>query len=450
MGSKAELQASLNGNESVPVTVQHCAEFFAELGIWHIFSQNLPATSCQDAARKRNRLGHRGIPLWDELKSFIGECRKADSTSILFLAHCRGDRELDFDKVCHALGCSSKIRRLTDVEAEGLGFVYGTVNPFLVPSGVHQVFDIEMMNPVGAPGTIMTNAGCHTWAVEFDPTELVARLAGAEWADICSSSVVDCNGEDEKVFRGVRKPETIGILTGNPMDSGLDLSNALNAHVRRLLGENSLGDVSMPQVIMVSTPYIGISMEMDLREQPLRNLLLEGVDALCTAGARILAHPAHTTHYFSPDMANRATARGARFLSIAEITAFRLRSLNIREIALLGTHYVTDFNNRWSVYREVFQGLKVHVPSLNGWDKIHALGYEVQQKGPTPACFNWMRDLLREEVPASCEHVVLAMTEFTPIVRQLKTRGRQGKVLLDPIDIYGEALAREYLGLPAE
>lgn len=59
-----------------------------------------------------------------------------------------------------------------------------------------------------------------------------------------------------------------------------------------------------------------------------------------------------------------------------------------------------------------------------------------------------MRDLLRDDVPPSCQHVVLAMTEFSPVVRQLKTRGRQGKILIDPIDIYGEAIAREYLGLP--
>lgn len=90
----------------------------------------------------------------------------------------------------------------------------------------------------------------------------------------------------------------------------------------------------------------------------------------------------------------------------------------------------------------------MHLPSPEGWKKILDLGYEVQQRGPTPLCFNLMRDLLREEVPASCEHVVLAMTEFSPVVEKLKLRGRRGKLLIDPVDIYGEAIAREYLGLP--
>jgi hypothetical protein len=114
---------------------------------------------------------------------------------------------------------------------------------------------------------------------------------------------------------------------------------------------------------------------------------------------------------------------------------------------LLGTKYVTDFSQRWSVYTSAFAGIKVHIPSERGLQKIQDLGYEVQQKGPTPLCFNWLRDLLREEVPPSCKHVVLAMTEFTPVVRHVKTRGRQGKTLIDPVDVYGEAIAYEYLGL---
>jgi aspartate/glutamate racemase len=189
-------------------------------------------------------------------------------------------------------------------------------------------------------------------------------------------------------------------------------------------------------------------MEIDRREVPLRKALLNTVDELCSAGARILVHPAHTTHYFAPDITARALERGSWFLSMAEVLVSTLRKNGIKEIALLGTKYVTDFSEPWSVYRDAFHDLIVHTPSEVGWNKIHELGYEVQQRGPTPLCFNWMRDLLRDEVPTTCAHVVLAMTEFTPIVRRLKARGRQGKVLIDPLELYGEAIAHEYLGMP--
>jgi aspartate/glutamate racemase len=174
---------------------------------------------------------------------------------------------------------------------------------------------------------------------------------------------------------------------------------------------------------------------------------LQGEDYLCVSGAKNLAHPAHTTHYFAKDNAARAAEHTARFLSMTELTAARLHSMEVKEIALLGTKYVTDLTQPWSVYKDAFEGLTVHTPSPEGWQKIHDLGYEVQQNGPTPLCFNWMRDLLREEVPTSCEHVVLAMTEFTPVVQRLKARGLQGKTLIDPLDVYGEAIANEYLGL---
>jgi aspartate/glutamate racemase len=443
----AELQPMLAEGEVVLESVRRCAERLAGLGIWHQISRNEPATSCQDAARKRNRLGHKGVPLWDELKSFLGEYHDGPGTRRVFLAHCRGDRKLDLEKLRHALESVGDIRRVSLKTEERLWadhrVGYGTVNPLTEIAGGLQIFDQELRHPVGVPGTMMTNAGDFTWAVEFNPAELVPKLPDSRWADIIQPEM-----EAEDPIRwGVREPETIGILTGNPCDSGLDLCASVNAHVRRLLRRNSLGDVSMPKIVIISTPQIGISMEMDKREAPLREALLQAVDELCAAGAKILAHPAHTTHYFALDIAKRAAEKGARFLSMAELTAERLRLSGVQEIALLGTRYVTDLSKPWSVYRDAFAGLTVHTPSPEGWKKIHELGYEVQQNGPTPLCFNWMRDLLREEVPKSCQHVVLAMTEFTPIVKKLKARGLQGKTLIDSIDIYGEAVAHEFLRL---
>lgn len=443
-----KLQPLLDEGEGVLESVRRCAERLAAFGIWHQFSRNEPATSCQDAARKRNRLGHKGVPLWDELKSFLGEYHDA-GTRRVFVAHCRGDRKLDMEKLRHAVESIGEIRRVSLKTEERLWtdhrVGYGTVNPLMEIADGLQIFDQELRHPVGVPGTVMTNAGDFTWAVEFNPAELVPKLPEARWADIIQPEM-----EAEDPIRwGVREPETIGILTGNPCDSGLDLCASVNAHVRRLLKRNSLGDVSMPKIAIISTPQIGISMEMDKREAPLREALLQAVDELCATGAKILAHPAHTTHYFVRDIAARAAEKGARFLSMAELTAESLRKSGVQEITLLGTRYVTDLNQPWSVYKNAFEGLTVHTPSPEGWKKIHELGYEVQQNGPTPLCFNWMRDLLREEVPKSCEHVVLAMTEFTPIVRKLKARGLQGKILIDPVDIYGEAIAHEYLGLPS-
>jgi aspartate/glutamate racemase len=438
----ADLRSILGKGEKIPAEVRRCAKKLAGYGIWVRFSRNDPVKSCQDAARRRERLGHKGIPLWDELKSFLGEYDDRSGRRQTFLAHCRGDRELDMAQVRSSLQFAGEIRRVV-IESDSSDIRYGTVNPFIASGAVIQLFDYELQTPVGVPGTVMTNAGDHTWAVEFDPAELVTKLPGARWADIIKP-YTKVQGE---TFWGVRERETIGILTGNPCDSGLELCAAINKRIRDLLGGNSLGDVSMPKIVFVSSPEIGTSMEMDRREAQLRGALIKAVDELCAAGARIIAHPAHTTHYFASDIAERAREKGARFISMVDATVAHLRSTRTKKIALLGTRYVTDFSLPWSVYKGVFKGIKVHTPSAAGWKKIHDLGYEVQQRGPTSVCFNWMRDLLRDEVPDGWQDVVLAMTEFSPVTQHLKTRGRQGKNLINPIEIYGDVVAREYLGL---
>jgi aspartate/glutamate racemase len=440
---KKELQPILKIGEKIPTEVLRCAEELLSLGIWHQFSRNPRVMSCQDAAQKRNRLGHIGIPLWDELKSFLGEYEDSAGNRKLFLAHYRGDREVDLQKLKEILNSESEVDRLKATEDSG--DVYGIVNPFMVSDGTLQIFDYELHRTIGVPGTIMTNAGEHTWAVEFDPLELVLKLRGAIWANIVKSE----EHLGASIVTERREPKTIGILTGNPSDSGIYLWEAINHHLRLLMGKNSLGDISMPKVIMVSTPQIGISMEMAERESPLRKEIIKAVDELCDAGANIIVHPAHTTHYFAEDIAEHSAKRGAQFISMATVTIERLKAKRINEVSLLGTRYVTDFTQKWSVYANAFSGIKTHCPSIKGWEKIHEIGYEIQQNGLTPRCFNWLRDLLRDEVPESCKYVLLAMTEFTSISKHIhpKSRVLHGKILIDPIDLYGEEIARQYLGL---
>lgn len=424
----------------MPMPVQRCVHRLQQLGTWYQLSRNDSATSCQDAARKRRRLGHTGIPLCDELKSYLGEYDHGSGVGV-FLAHCRGDRELDLRKVAATLGAAGEVRRLPIETASQLGAAYGVVNPFLVPGEIVQIFDRELRTPIGIPGTVMTNAGDHTWAVEFFADEVGDLITNARWGEIRLASL---EGSDRARVQ-VQAEVPIGILTGNPCDSGLDLSSSIIYHVRQFMGRESLGDVSMPKVMMISRPQIGISMEMRQRERPLRAALLESLDELIAIGAKVIGHPAHTTHYFANELADRAQSHGATFVSMAEATDHHVRALGIQQIALLGTQFVTDAASTYSVYREAFRGIVVHRPSPAGWQKIHDLGYEVQQRGATPLAFNWMRDLLRDEVPRDCKHVVLAMTEFAPVARQLRSRGRHGKSLIEPLDVYGRAIASEYM-----
>ena len=428
----------LQPGETVPEAVKQCADFLRELGIWHKFSRNDPVSSCQDAAHRRTRLGHKGYHLRDELKTFCGRFLEFGNYRY-FLAHCRGDRELDFERVRKALFIDSNIERVAaeDLAAQ-FNTAYGTVNPF-VREQVIQVFDNELNQILGVPGTVMTNAGERTWAVEFYVREFVRRNHNCSWKKLCLPKKPNAPNE-----WGVRKPKTIGILTGNPGRSGSDLHNAIDAHAQRLLGKNSAGDISMPRVVICSEPEIGISMELDLREQPLWDAIRNHTERLLHySRAGILAHPAHTTSYFAPQLAELAAKHRAEFISLPEATLAKVRKLGLTEIALLGTEYVVG-QGTFSAYRGAFDGITIHTPSQEGLNKVQRLGYEVQQSGPNAICHNLLRDLLQREVPASCQHVLLLMTEFTPVLQGLSQKAHQGKTLIDPIDAYGEAIARAW------
>ena len=428
------------GELTVPEEVVRCADFLRNLGIWHLIGRNDKVGSCHDAARRRTRLGHSGIPLSSELKTFAGVYTNKWDQQRVFLAHCRADRELDMERVRKSLFYATEVRRANPEELEmALGSVYGTVNPFV--AGIEQLFDNELSRKIGYPGTMMTNAGNHTWAAEFYARELATTLGNfGSFRNIIQKNIAPA------IFAGFgpREPKTIGILTGNPGLSGSDLQRAVIHHAKILLGANSAGDVSMPRLILLSEPDVGMSMELTERQEPLSKLMVSLVNKLIRSyRCGIVSHPAHTTSFFSPEMSMAAQNAFGKFISLPEATIAKVRKLGITEVALLGTEYVAGLGP-FSAYRDAFEGIKVHKPSAEGFDTIKRLGYEIQKNGITPRCRNWMRDLLQREVPQGCQHVLLLMTEFTPLLQALSQKEHLGKVLIDPMDSYGEAVAKEW------
>lgn len=183
--------------ERIPSDVVDAIEFLCGLGVAFKLSRNEPATSCQDAALKRNRDGKTGIPLADELKSMFGAYKDTEGVERPFLVHCRGHQWLDFQKLKRALGARKRPRRLSLTELSKLDLEVGLVNPFepwnfepsaspfrldlkLIAQGVEQLFDQSLLQQFGKSSTVMTNAGDLTWAVEFDPREFIAKLPGAK------------------------------------------------------------------------------------------------------------------------------------------------------------------------------------------------------------------------------------------------------------------------------
>jgi len=436
------------------MAVQQTIKFLQGRQIWFQLSRNREARSCRDAAQKRNRLGHEGIPLCDELKSYFGTFTNAAGNQQPFLAHCRGDRLIDLGKLAQALNARDLPKRMTEEDLKVFGLEYGLVNPFgldgvlqgankyaldaaFLTSSILQVFDTELQHRVGTPGTMMTNAGDLTWAVEFFGDRLIEIVDNA-----LVEPVAIADQEEARRPWGEQERKIIGIITGNAPESGILLWNYVNQHVRDVLDQDCYGDFSMPPVVVYSLPEMGLSMELDSREDEVWHALRSAVVNLGRQGVRFLAIPDNTTQYFTPQIRALCAEYKTEFISLPESVAEWLRSQGIRQVALVGISYVTELDH-WSAYREPLSDFDVEGLTESAKEQINELAYQVKTEGVSEATLNRLRDILRREVRS--ETVILALTELSLLLQKQKTKGRSGKLLVDPLKVYAETIARKYL-----
>jgi aspartate/glutamate racemase len=446
----------------VPEAVVRTHLFLQGLGLWHLFSRNHIAKSCRDAAQKRYRLGHVGISLCDEMKSYLGRYEGQHCSQFVAI-HTRADRQLQIDRVSQALGGSGVLRRLEGEELERIGMAYGLVNPFrpyvldwqAIELPLIQLFDRDLLARGKWPGTVMTNAGDFTWAVEFDAT----ALHGALLAKSSSGEVLSGDFSEAEVDAPPRlgnavtvgdRPEPRGrggkitIITGNAPESGLRLAELLFERVRQSLGNHAHGDVSMPAVDIVCLPGMGMSMELDAREEQVWGMLRDAIRKVADNGTETLAIACNTSQYFGPrirDVLDRASTR-CEFVSLAEVTGAWLRRSCIERVGLIGIRFVAEMG-KWSAFAEALRGVEVERPEPGLLEEIANLAYRVKTEGVTAAGITRLRDLLRKSV--ECNNVVLALTELSLLIGHLRQRGRSGKNLIDPLEIYADALARRFV-----
>jgi aspartate/glutamate racemase len=451
---KTALQLCAPEETDVPPAVQRTIKFVLERNIWFQLSRNREARSCRDAAHKRNRLGHEGIPLCDELKSYFGIFTNAGGNQQPFLAHCRGDRLIDIHKLAEALNARGFPTRMTEEDLKIFGLEYGLVNPFGIEEALHgpnkyaldaaflassilQVFDTELRFRVGVPGSMMTNAGDLTWAVEFFPDKLIDIVDNA----IVEPIAISDPKEAERPW-GIDEQRIIGIITGNGPESGMLLWNHINNNVREILDKDCYGDFSMPRVIVNSLPEMGLSMELDCREGEIWHALRSAVVNLARQGVRFLVIADNTTQYFTPQIRALCSEYKTEFISLPETLAGWLHSHSITQVALVGISYVSELGP-WSAYREPLSGFDVVSLSESAKEQVNKLAYRVKTDGVSEASLNRLRDILRREV--NSDTVILGLTELSLLLQEQKSKKRSGKLLIDPLMVYADVIARRYL-----
>lgn len=402
------------GEAGVPEAVARTAAFLERIGVAARYSRNAEARSCRDAAHKRQRLAATGIPLHDELKSFLG--RFADRAGVVrrVMLHCRGDQELDLDAAARVLGAVGPIERLADDALAALGLQYGTVNPFNGGTTLH-VFDPSVRERRGLPGTMMTNAGALTWGVELYADELIDALGDALVAPIVAGA-----------RRAADAVAPIGVISSGGGD-GRALWGFIEDGVRDGLGADWRGNLSCPPVRLFAVPALALL--ADDRAAPALDGLRDAVAALAAQGARTLA-------VASP----AAWAYEARLRVWCDSRAVTLVSLpGAVHDALAGADDVTVLALDPTPWAAIGRA-----PTERGRAWLQALVQRVQREGASEGARQQLRDLLARE--ASAPTVVLAEPELGLLVRTQRRAGRSGRVLIDALEVYGRALADRWLG----
>ncbi|GAB6042524.1 YbaK/EbsC family protein [Endothiovibrio diazotrophicus] len=433
--------------EAMPSRVEATLAFFRESGLWHVLSRNSPATSCRDAAARRRRLGSEGIPLHDELKSLCVVCYGPSGERSYAMIHSRANARIDLEAAGRHLGTTRPLARLSAEElASAFGAQYGTVNPFSEPERFTHLFDQSLLTVYTAPHTMMTNAGDLTWAVEFEPEAVIDALQ--KTAPRVEVARIAIHHEDDHHL------PVFGIITGNGPESGMTLWRHLNERIYAGLEESVHlnGDLSYPKVMIHSLPEMGLSMELAEREEPVWAVIKQAVEQLLGAGATHLALACNTTPYFAARIRALCTPRGARFISIAEVAEEKIRREKIEDVTLIGIPVVAEMG-RYSAYRNLAD-LNIRQADPRVLQDLQELGYMVKRMnvtGQDNKALNKLQHILRAGVET--KRVLIALTEISVLLERFpRLKGKVGdKEVIDPLRLYGEALAKIYLNaLPDE
>jgi len=419
----------VSDDEQVPPRVRANLEFLRAAGIWHLVSSNPEVRSCRDAAEHRWRLGDRGIPLCDELKSSVGAVEGEDEQYVV--VHCRGHQYIDDDKLARVLGGS--FRRLEEDELiRVFDMAYGVVTPFgfAAHSGVRQLFDGTVLERYFSPFTMMTNLGSLTCGVEIEPAELIAALDNAEVADVVRDG-------------DARLPvqHTMGILTGNAPESGMLLWEYMNEHIRKHGSKYFRGDVAFPRVLVESVPGMGLSMELSARTEEVRPVVVNAVERLCKGGATVVGIACNTTQFFAREVSEVCAAHGARFVSLVDETVAYLGCQGIRTFDFFGISAVTDFGG-WSAFTRLNDEFELVRPDEREVETINAVAFSVKQRGVDGRAVNRLRDLVNGA--SQTDTVVIALTELSSVL-DLHPKNKGEKRFVDTLQVLAAAMADIHL-----
>jgi len=417
----------MNNNESnLPINVKNNINFLKSKKIWYILSENPKVISCKDAAANRNRLGNKGIPIFDELKSELGFFINKENKRQKVLVHCRGNQKLDRLKISGIL--NSEYQRIPSNND-----IKGLINPFGKQfRNLLQIFDISTTKNFHPPYTMMTNAGDFKYALEFEVNSLISSLK-----DVYVEDVIRVDN-----YNGYIRHK-IGILTGNGPDSGILLWKKINESVKERLKSrlqySFIGDLSYPEIMIASVPDMGISMELDKRLGSTENIVIKSVINLCQNDITIMCIACNTTQYYKKRIENICNLYDVKFISIPDVIRDYLEQNQIKEFDFWGISHVVDYK-KLSAFKILNDKYTIPALSHDTIKKIHEISF-IAKKDINKAV-NLLRDLIKNR--AKYNTIVIASTEISTMLSEHK-QANQGRTIVDSLQLLADHIAKIYV-----
>lgn len=436
------MSPTLRPFENLEPKVEQSLLFLKKHNMWFLLSENPPSTSCSDAANNRVRLGNRGIPLPDEMKSSIEEYCDSDGVKQYAVFHCRAHQKLNYEEIKNLLKISEAPKKMSsDSLRELFQMEYGEVTPFRLHSeNVTHIFDRSVLSRERPPFTMHTNAGVKDRGIEFYPSELISSLPNSLVADIVY---------EKKTYTTAK----IGILTGNGPESGMHLWNLINYKLRtaynskkdskgRSMNSWYTGDLSLPYVLIESDPGMGISMELEFRHEPTKDIVLKGVESLCKRGAKFVCLACNTTQFFEKDIMRICAKYGTEYISMVNAVEQYLDQLDVSQFAFLGIDCVTGMGT-FSAFRKWNEKYSIEQISSTQLDYISDIAYSVKKEGVTQKSLQKLRSFIGKNVQSRT--VLVALTELSIIFADQKGKKKSQNTYLDTLDILATEIVDRYL-----
>ena len=222
----------------------------------------------------------------------------------------------------------------------------------------------------------------------------------------------------------------IGLIGGSGPEAGVDLWQKVIEETKALLGARYLGDLDGPQVRVVSSPVLGLSMELEANDVAVWPELERCFDELSGA-SDFVAIACNTLNYYEDQI--RAKPRLAELVSVGDVVEAYLDARGVTSVALLGAAPVTKMD-RWSAYRRLSDRVTVELPKDAAL--LHRIIYDVKRLGGSdPDVVARFDDLIGT---LESDTVLLACTEL-PLI----PCAAGGKDLVDVTRLLARALGEK-------